>query len=86
MSKKFHDLGGEILVPNVEDHRENYTRFLLLSTTPSEVSEGAMKTTVLFRTPNTPGSLTATLWQQVAGGEQRQPRVPLPVVAPDPRW
>jgi prephenate dehydratase len=53
--------GGEILVPNVEDHRENYTRFLLLSTTPAEVTEGAMKTTVLFRTPNTPGSLWRAL-------------------------
>lgn len=54
--------GGEILVPNVEDHRENYTRFLLLSPSPAEVTAGtAMKTTVLFRTPNTPGSLWRAL-------------------------
>lgn len=53
--------GGEILVANVEDHRENYTRFLLLSKTPAEHVQGAMKTTVLFRTPNTPGSLWRAL-------------------------
>jgi prephenate dehydratase len=53
--------GGEILVPNVEDHRENYTRFLLLSTSAPDLAAGPMKTTVLFRTPNTPGSLWRAL-------------------------
>lgn len=53
--------GGEILVPNVEDHRENYTRFLLLSPAPGPAPHGATKTTVLFRAPNTPGSLWRAL-------------------------
>ncbi|HSP32860.1 MAG TPA: prephenate dehydratase domain-containing protein, partial [Thermoanaerobaculia bacterium] len=45
--------GGEILAEEVEDHRENYTRFLLLSKEPMELGTRT-KTSVLFRTPNKP--------------------------------
>ncbi len=56
---------AEVIVDEIEDHKENYTRFLLLvpHDTPSPVErEGATrKTTVLFRTPNRPGSLFRAL-------------------------
>jgi len=54
--------GAAILVENIEDHAENYTRFLLVAkhgTLPTRA--GARKTTVLFRTPNTPGALFRAL-------------------------
>jgi prephenate dehydratase len=58
--------GGEILVSNVEDNPENFTRFLLLAAANAEairaqLSAGPLKTTVLFRTPNTAGSLWRAL-------------------------
>jgi prephenate dehydratase len=56
--------GAEVVARSIEDHRENFTRFLLL--TPSNSSliahrSALMKTTILFRTPNTPGALFRAL-------------------------
>ncbi|HYO76621.1 MAG TPA: prephenate dehydratase [Thermoanaerobaculia bacterium] len=58
--------GATIVVSNVEDHRENYTRFLLLARGNAEairaqLSAGPQKTSVLFRTPNVPASLFRAL-------------------------
>jgi prephenate dehydratase len=56
--------GGRILIPEVEDHPLNYTRFLLLAHTgeaPPIPSAGERKTTVLFRTPNRAGALFRAL-------------------------
>lgn len=56
--------GGEVLAEEIEDHRENYTRFLLLSKPEERIavqSGGAPKTSLLFRTPNRPGALFRAL-------------------------
>lgn len=55
--------GATILEHGIEDHPENFTRFLLLRPSTAEVTShsGAMKTTLLFRTPNTPGALFRAL-------------------------
>ena len=47
---------GRILKSHVEDHRENYTRFLLLSKT-RKVSPRANKVSIVFSTRNVPGAL-----------------------------
>ena len=47
---------ARILATHVEDHRENYTRFLLLSRKP-HVSAKASKVSIVFSTPNAPGAL-----------------------------
>jgi prephenate dehydratase len=56
---------AEVLAANIEDHAENYTRFLLLATPPNaarlRTPTGPLKTTVLFRTPNHPGALFRAL-------------------------
>ncbi|HEX7152878.1 MAG TPA: prephenate dehydratase [Thermoanaerobaculia bacterium] len=52
--------GAEILAENIEDHAENYTRFLLVAPPPLVVelkTQPANKTSLVFRTPNTPGAL-----------------------------
>jgi len=48
--------GARILATHLEDHRENYTRFSLLSKTP-RVSRKANKVSIVFSTRNVPGSL-----------------------------
>ena len=59
--------GAEILVEEVEDHPENYTRFLLLAAADQaeeirkRLDGGERKTTILFRTPNKPGALFRAL-------------------------
>jgi prephenate dehydratase len=46
----------------IEDHHHNYTRFLLLEKNAGEVAGAPpFKTTVLFRTPNSPGALFRAL-------------------------
>ncbi|HYM62823.1 MAG TPA: prephenate dehydratase [Thermoanaerobaculia bacterium] len=59
--------GGTILAAEIEDHHENYTRFLLLAK-PDEVRAfverlggGPRRTTLQFRTPNRPGALFRAL-------------------------
>ena len=51
--------GGEILKRNLEDNRENFTRFFLLTKqkTPFSGAIGDWKTSVVFSTANSPGSL-----------------------------
>ena len=54
--------GAEILAENIEDNAENYTRFLLVAkhgVIPPR--PGPRKTTIVFRTPNTPGALFRAL-------------------------
>lgn len=59
--------GGEIIAANIEDHHENYTRFLLVAppayeaALAPEAAAAPKKTTVLFRTPNQPGALFRAL-------------------------
>ncbi|MGH9470456.1 MAG: prephenate dehydratase [Terriglobia bacterium] len=48
--------GGKILQRHLEDHRENYTRFLALSLSPS-LPQGANKVSIAFSTRNVPGAL-----------------------------
>jgi prephenate dehydratase len=47
---------AHILATHVEDHRENYTRFLLLSRSP-HVAAKANKVSIVFSTRNAPGVL-----------------------------
>jgi prephenate dehydratase len=47
---------ARILATHLEDHHENYTRFLLLSTKPV-VSPRANKVSIVFSTRNVPGAL-----------------------------
>jgi len=47
---------GRILATHIEDHRQNYTRFLLLSKKP-EVGPRADKVSIVFSTHNVPGAL-----------------------------
>ncbi len=48
--------GGKILQTGLEDHQENYTRFLLLSRQEA-VPPGANKVSIVFSTANVPGAL-----------------------------
>ncbi|MGH9447155.1 MAG: prephenate dehydratase, partial [Terriglobia bacterium] len=48
--------GGRILKTHLEDHQENYTRFLLLSRTP-KIALGSNKVSIVFSTRNLPGAL-----------------------------
>jgi prephenate dehydratase len=48
--------GARILRTHLEDHRENFTRFLLLSRTAA-VPPGADKVSIVFSTRNVPGAL-----------------------------
>ena len=52
--------GGEILREHLEDHRENWTRFLLLSATP-EASENADKLSLVLHLEHEPGALKRAL-------------------------
>jgi prephenate dehydratase len=52
--------GGQILREHLEDHRENYTRFLLL-VPPCPVPEGANKLSLAFQVKHLPGALTRVL-------------------------
>jgi prephenate dehydratase len=51
--------GGQILKRNLEDDRQNYTRFFLLTKQPKALKSatGSWKTSVAFSTSNQPGAL-----------------------------
>ncbi len=57
--------GGHIVAQGVEDHAQNYTRFLLLTphdrTIETRESTRRWKTSLVFRVPNKPGSLYRAL-------------------------
>ncbi len=48
--------GARILATHLEDHRQNYTRFLLLSKKPT-LTPRANKVSIVFSTRNVPGAL-----------------------------
>jgi prephenate dehydratase len=52
--------GGRILRGGLEDHRENYTRFLLLTPEPAR-PEGADKLSLVLKLAHRPGALHAAL-------------------------
>ncbi len=51
--------GGEILRRNIEDIRQNFTRFFLLTKqmSPRSIGSGSWKTSLVFATANAPGAL-----------------------------
>ena len=52
--------GGKILQPDIEDDRQNFTRFLLISRRAKQVPK-ANKTSLAFALQNTPGALFKAL-------------------------
>ena len=52
--------GGNVLLEHIEDHRENYTRFLLLGASP-EPSERADKLSLVVHLEHKPGALQQAL-------------------------
>lgn len=55
-----------IIAPNIQDHENNYTRFLFLQKNPSPFAHN--KASIHFTIPNTPGSLVAILQTIAEGG------------------
>jgi prephenate dehydratase len=54
--------GGVVLADNIQDHAENYTRFLLISRGAAVPAASArQKTTLVFKLGNTPGALVRSL-------------------------
>ncbi len=54
--------GGVILADKIQDHAENYTRFLLVSPEKREIDDSVRnKTTIVLKLANTPGSLFHSL-------------------------
>ena len=52
--------GGQILLSSIEDNKENYTRFVLLSR-GEKATINADKTSIVFSFSNTPGALFKSL-------------------------
>jgi prephenate dehydratase len=60
-SKRASDLfGGEIVLSGIQDHKENYTRFVLLAQ-QLEADPRANKTSIVFSFTNRPGALFKSL-------------------------
>lgn len=49
------------LASNIESHKHNYTRFILIAREPSSPTPGHIKSTIVFQTGNAPGSLYQAL-------------------------
>jgi prephenate dehydratase len=65
------EYGGEVIVPGVEDHAENYTRFHLLRRedgSGGEAVEGADKMSLAFAIEHRPGTLVAALERLARAG------------------
>lgn len=63
--------GGEVLIANIEDHKENFTRFHLLRPSglaPSPATGEANKLSVAFAVEHRPGSLVEALEGLAAAG------------------
>ena len=60
--------GAKILQAGVEDDPQNFTRFWLLSREPMNLDGAKWKTSVVFRTPNVPGSLHRALGTFASAG------------------
>lgn len=56
-------LGGVVLAERIQDHDENWTRFLLLAQSPAAIGggRGAEKAMLAFSLPHEPGSLAGAL-------------------------
>jgi prephenate dehydratase len=65
------EYGGEVLVPGIEDHAENYTRFHLLrreDAAGEEAVGGADKMSLAFAIEHRPGTLVAALERLARAG------------------
>jgi prephenate dehydratase len=65
------EYGGEVIVPGVEDHAENYTRFHLLrreDASGGEAVDGVDKMSLAFAIEHRPGTLVAALERLARAG------------------
>ena len=60
--------GAEVLIPDIEDHPDNYTRFLTLVSAPAQAPADANKLSIAFSLEHRPGTLLSALEAFSAGG------------------
>lgn len=60
--------GATVLAERIQDHHENWTRFLLLQVASDRTADEAKKAIVAFRLPHVPGSLCRVLSEVAAKG------------------